>query len=102
MSEIRASAEETMPDKTDVIQPIHDELKLNVVWWLLEIIPLSRYWQDADGVWHKKISVNLGKGRTIYDRCPKLHISVKERMEDPSLNYVPKAKWEKGTEVYVE
>lgn len=41
-------------DAGDALQPIHDELKLNVLWWLLEIIPLFYSWQDENGVWHKE------------------------------------------------
>jgi hypothetical protein len=41
-------------EQGDALQPIHDELKQNVLWWLLEIIPLFYSWQDVDGVWHKE------------------------------------------------
>jgi len=40
-------------DNIDALQPIHDELKIDRLWWLLEIIPLQFSWQDADGVWHR-------------------------------------------------
>ena len=33
----------------DATQPIHDELKLQPLWWLLEIIPLTYSWQDEEG-----------------------------------------------------
>ncbi|PFH49951.1 hypothetical protein AMATHDRAFT_146421 [Amanita thiersii Skay4041] len=86
----------------DALQPIHDELKRNVLWWLLEIIPLSRSWQDSKGVWHRQRSINFGRGRTIYELKPNFHMSVKERMEDVELKYTPKAKWTKGCEVYID
>lgn len=41
-------------DMQDAVQPLHDELKLDPLWWLLEIIPLQYSWQDADGIWHKE------------------------------------------------
>lgn len=41
-------------DMTDVLQPLHDQLKSDPLWWLLEIIPLQFSWQDANGVWHRK------------------------------------------------
>jgi hypothetical protein len=40
-------------DMTDVLQPLHDQLKLDPLWWLLEIIPLPFSSQDANGVWHR-------------------------------------------------
>lgn len=40
-------------DAADALQPVHDQLKMNVLWWLLEIIPLHYTWQDNDGLWHR-------------------------------------------------
>lgn len=48
------STESTALDAQDAVAPMHDELKSNPLWWLLEIIPMRFTWQDADGVWHKK------------------------------------------------
>lgn len=39
-------------DTIDALQPLHDELVLTKIWWLLEIIPWRYSWQDADGTWH--------------------------------------------------
>lgn len=51
----------------------------------------------------RKFRINLGRGRRITDdRHPKFHVTVKQRMEDKSLKYKPKATWKKGTEIYVE
>lgn len=41
-------------DQADCVDPIHDELKLSPMWWLLEMLPMPYSWQDADGVWQKK------------------------------------------------
>ena len=41
-------------DAADVLEPIHDELKLDPLWWLLEIVPTHYSWQDDKGVWHKQ------------------------------------------------
>ena len=41
-------------DMADAVEPLYDELKLDPLWWLLEIIPLQFTWQDADGVWHRE------------------------------------------------
>ena len=40
------------PATDDALQPLHDQLKLLPVWWLLEIIPLDYSWQDGAGRWH--------------------------------------------------
>jgi len=86
-------------DDTDALQTIHDQLKLNPLWWLLEIIPLHYSWQDADGVWHREWNFHLGRGRKIVDPQPKFHTTVRHRML--ALNYTPKAEWNAGTEVYI-
>ncbi|KAF9465243.1 hypothetical protein BDZ94DRAFT_1281484 [Collybia nuda] len=83
----------------DALQPLHDELKRNVLWWILEITPLPYFWQDADGRWLKEHSFHLGRGRRIYDHHPHFHATVKRRME--KSKYTPRAQWEKGSEVYV-
>ena len=35
------------------------------------------------------------------DIKPNFHITVKQRMEDESLKYIPRAKWRPGSETYV-
>lgn len=50
---LEPTAAELDMDNVDALQPIHDELKIDPLWWLLEIIPLQFSWQDADGVWHR-------------------------------------------------
>lgn len=47
------SSESALTD-IDELQPIHDELKIDWLWWILEIVPLTWSCQDADGNWHKK------------------------------------------------
>jgi hypothetical protein len=41
-------------DTADALEPLHDVLKVNVMWWLLEIVPSHYSWQDDKGVWHKE------------------------------------------------
>ncbi|TDL22153.1 hypothetical protein BD410DRAFT_788855 [Rickenella mellea] len=89
-------------DLTDSADPIHDELKLSPMWWMLEMIPLPYSWQDADGVWHKKWGIHKGKGRSIRDTQPRFHTTVRERMMDSSLNYTPKATLKAGTPIFVD
>ncbi|KAG7088030.1 hypothetical protein E1B28_012066 [Marasmius oreades] len=92
-------------DRQDAVTPLHDQLKLkggNILWWILEIIPLDYSWQDAKGVWHSTFKANLGKGRKIEDEHPKFHTTVMERMKTESLKYRPNAIWQRGTEAYVD
>ncbi|OCH91234.1 hypothetical protein OBBRIDRAFT_834390 [Obba rivulosa] len=95
------SGDGTSQPASNALQPVHDALKEDVLWWLLEIIPTSYTWQDASGKWRRTWSIHLGKGRYIPYAKPNFHISVKERMADTSLDYTPRARWTKGSEVYV-
>ncbi|KAI0953205.1 hypothetical protein AcW1_007484 [Taiwanofungus camphoratus] len=88
-------------DKEDAVQPLHDELKLDPLWWLLEIVPTSYNWQDKKGRWHTSWSIHLGRGRHLPQK-PIFHITVQERMNDAALKYTPKAVWPHGTEIYVQ
>lgn len=38
-------------DAQDVVQPIHDQLVLNPVWWILEFLPLRYTYQNAQYEW---------------------------------------------------
>lgn len=49
-----APSPEAYPECSNALAPIFDELKINTLWWLLEIMPSSDAWQDRDGVWHNK------------------------------------------------
>jgi len=72
------------------------------LWWILEIFPLNYWYQNAQGFWEDSFGPNLGKGRIIPDLQPNFHITVKERMEDVSLGYKPKAQYQNGSQVYVQ
>lgn len=108
--EARASSEETptrsstdpkVDPNDDALQPIHDQLKLDPVWWLLEIVPTDHSWQNGKGVWIRKWGFHCGRGRRIPDtgEQPMFHESVKRRMES-ALAYKPKAVW-KGDPMFV-
>jgi hypothetical protein len=88
--------------KEDSEAPIHDELKRNLAWWLLEVLPTKLTWQDDNGTWKSKWRINLGRGRQIRDSSPIFHVSVREKMGDANLKYKPKAKWIPGTERYTD
>ncbi|KAF9443235.1 hypothetical protein P691DRAFT_738143 [Macrolepiota fuliginosa MF-IS2] len=95
-----ASSESPLADGEDAVQPLHDELKSNPLWWILEIFPMKFTWQDANGVWQSSFGWHLGRGRRITDKTVVFHSSVKSRMES-SLGYIPRAQWESGSEIYV-
>ncbi|KAJ8481473.1 hypothetical protein ONZ45_g15310 [Pleurotus djamor] len=80
-------------EQQDAVTQIHDQLKAQKLWWLLEIIPLHYSWQEMDGSWVRSFRSNFGKGRQILDERPNLHRSVKIRMDDPALGYKPRASW---------
>ena len=43
---------QTEMDSADALDPPHDQLRANVLWWLLEILPFPYSLQDTDSVWH--------------------------------------------------
>jgi len=45
---------QTWPQEQDILADIHDELKLQRMWWLLELMPMKFTWQEADGTWKSK------------------------------------------------
>ncbi|KAI0632336.1 hypothetical protein C8Q77DRAFT_1125094 [Trametes polyzona] len=88
--------------RADALQPIHDALKKTPTWWLVEIIPTWYPWQDASGKWKTRFWFHLGRGRQVpVDVPPMIHGTVRMRMEDPTLQYTPRAQWKRGTEVFV-
>jgi len=105
-SPIRAGGHEKALNALDVGAPICDQMRTakGVFWWLLELIPLPETWQDKSGHWRRKWGINLGRGRRIpeSDIPPNFHITVRDRMQNASLEYTPRARWTPGTEIYVE
>lgn len=96
------SADDISADKHDALQPLHDQLSAQPLWWILEVIPMPFTWQDKLGVWRKKWKFHLGSGRYVnQDEELLFHESVRIRMQDKTLNYTPKAKYAKGSEKYV-
>jgi len=103
-------------DVVDAIQGMGDAFKRNPFWWMLEFVPTYREWQNDKNEWVGKwgwVSVSrhlftilttcrfhLSRGRDVPSQ-PLFHESVKTRMDNPVLNYSPRAQYEKGTEKYV-
>ncbi|KAH9936398.1 uncharacterized protein B0H18DRAFT_1082009 [Fomitopsis serialis] len=81
--------------------PLHDELKRMPLWWILELLPTNYNWQEPNGRWHNAWSIHLGRARHL-PPDPNLHITVKERMNDKALRYVPRATWRRGSETFVD
>ncbi|KIO06146.1 hypothetical protein M404DRAFT_495935 [Pisolithus tinctorius Marx 270] len=81
---------EAVPEFKDAIASSFDQLQINKAWWLLEIIPW--FWQDRDGKWHERRSINLGRGRIIpQHHQPIFHPTVELRMNHAPLKYKPRA-----------
>ncbi|EJC98129.1 uncharacterized protein FOMMEDRAFT_114985 [Fomitiporia mediterranea MF3/22] len=98
----RPSEEDCTADKVASTKPLHDELRLDPLWWILELIPFPFTWQDAKAKWHKKWECHLGRGRYVNTSGPLLfHETVRMRMNDTTLRYTPRAIYEKGKESYV-
>lgn len=38
-------------DAEDALEPIHDEMMMQPLWWLLECVPMKKMWQER-GRWH--------------------------------------------------
>ncbi|KAI0248360.1 hypothetical protein BJV78DRAFT_1131681 [Lactifluus subvellereus] len=93
-------ADSDQQDAQDVVQPVDDELRANPAWWILEILPMSYAFQDAQDKWTTRWSVNLGRGRSL-PQNPSFHESVRIRMGDAKLKYKPRARYTRGTETYV-
>lgn len=53
-------------DVVDALMPMHDQLKIVPLWWLLEIIPREYMWQDERGVWHNDWWCVMRIGCSIY------------------------------------
>jgi hypothetical protein len=50
-AKLEPSAKDLILDDVDSVEAIHDELKKRRLWWLLEVLPLHRSWQDDEGAW---------------------------------------------------
>jgi len=87
-------------DKMDAVQKMGNALKKNVLWWALELVPTYYECQNEHDEWIGRWRFNLGSGRRV-PSDPLFHESVKIRMENPLLNYSPRAQYKKGAEKYV-
>ncbi|KIM99414.1 hypothetical protein OIDMADRAFT_167003 [Oidiodendron maius Zn] len=72
---------EQVEDHFDALQPINDMLKQAKGWWVLEIWPVKVKTQKKANQWEKKVAMNLGRFRPVQEIEPKMHWTVKLRME---------------------
>ncbi|KAG8930843.1 hypothetical protein FRC01_002187 [Tulasnella sp. 417] len=72
--------EQTEPE-TDANVPMNNQFIKRLVWLILEYIPTSQYYQDGDGIWHKRFRWNALRPREIYNSSPNFHVSVKLRKD---------------------
>ncbi|KAN0127605.1 Uncharacterized alpha/beta hydrolase domain (DUF2235) domain containing protein [Lactarius tabidus] len=97
-----ATPESLDADALDAVQDIGDQLKKNAFWWIIEIIPTNYMWQNEQDEWVGGWSINSGRGRKVPSHPrPLFHESVRTRCQDPDLDYVPAARYERGVEEYV-
>lgn len=50
---------QTLPQDLDALADIHDQLKAQPLWWILELTPMKFAWQEADGTWKSKLGYAL-------------------------------------------
>lgn len=57
-------------------------------WWLGEVWPKVVHIETAHGIWRRSIRVNFGRRRRIPENAL-IHESVKQRLANPDLHYLP-------------
>lgn len=72
---------EQVEDHFDALQPINDMLIKAKGWWILELWPVKVKIQKKAGGWEKRLAMNLGRYRPIQEIEPKMHWTVKLRLE---------------------
>ncbi|KAG5644333.1 hypothetical protein DXG03_008692 [Asterophora parasitica] len=93
---------EELEDLQDALSPVYDQLRIVRSWWVLEVIPSSIRFQNADNEWITYFSSNLARPRIIpsQDGIIKVHRTVQLRMEaNPPVDskkrrhYTPRARF---------
>ncbi|KAJ1308390.1 hypothetical protein OPQ81_004096 [Rhizoctonia solani] len=98
-------------EATDAKSQAHDSLAFKwawptfvtcVFWWILELLPMKQWTQDANGRWQGSYRVNLGRPRnaaTCTGAIPLFHVSVlareQSRIEGQPM-YKPRVVLEEG------
>jgi len=77
-------------DARDLVNKSTDEIKRCPCWWILEIWPTYRQWQDKDGQWVGQRSWHRARGRELPPK-PVFHESVRTLMKDKRYGYAPTA-----------
>ncbi|KAI0269949.1 hypothetical protein BC834DRAFT_967664 [Gloeopeniophorella convolvens] len=87
-------------DALDAAQRHNDCLRGGLAWWVLELVPTYHMWQNERDEWVGRWSIHFGGGRMLPPE-PMFHESVRTRMQNAELKYVPNARYKQGTEKYV-
>ncbi|KAJ7615876.1 hypothetical protein FB45DRAFT_757594 [Roridomyces roridus] len=66
----RVSVSEEEEELYDSLAPIYDGLKLEPLWWILELIPMRFRHQRSDWTWESNYYANLGRPRRIPHQRP--------------------------------
>ncbi|KAG8895777.1 hypothetical protein FRC00_006938 [Tulasnella sp. 408] len=85
--------EQTDPE-ADANATMNDQLVKGLMWLVLEYIPMSQYYQDSDGYWHRRLRWNACRPREIYNGTPNFHAPVKLRKDYEGkwlTRFIPKA-----------
>jgi len=72
---------EQVEDHFDALQPVNDMLVRTKGWWILEFWPVKMKVLTNSDQWEKKWRMNLGRFRPVREIEPKIHWTVKLRME---------------------
>ena len=46
---------QTLFQEQDALADIHDQLKAQPLWWILELMPMKFTWQETDGTWKSRL-----------------------------------------------
>ncbi|KAF8810983.1 hypothetical protein BYT27DRAFT_7134432 [Phlegmacium glaucopus] len=106
--QVQAQTEEEA-DLLDSLAPLHDQLVLKWIWWILEFTPMKHRFQRKDNKWISKwLGWNFGSGRYIPRHMSggvRVHRSVKTRMDaeyKDGRKYWPKATLELKNVIWVD
>lgn len=76
--------------------PVHDQLTLSKLWWLLEFWPV-KLWMLATSSgteWVKTLGFNMGRHRAVRESEPNMHWTVRHMVEEDKYNI--KARMQSG------
>lgn len=87
---------ELVEDFYDAMSPLNDQLIQAPTWWILEFMPVEYKVPLAPGEVQLRTGMNLGQYRGVEDLEPKLHWTVRHRVQN--TDYKIKARTAKNTD----